>query len=203
MAITLSREAYLEFRCFGVTDRYPKDVRAAVTELRRRGYDASLALLQYMVEEGLAEPDGDYWSESDIDGAAQELEERRAYTAGARKVDTAPEPVFEHPVGRSVKRLLTTLPCAPSSVLRRRMPADGDPTATSLDNQRIVHIQGQARGTADGRDSHNLSAVQTPAKVVPPAIAAGMEEPHLLAGHRVSRLGLCAFELVTRMTSEA
>ncbi len=55
MAITVSREAYLEFRCFGVADRYPKDVRAAVTELRRRGYDASVALLQYMVEEGLGE----------------------------------------------------------------------------------------------------------------------------------------------------
>ena len=38
MAITLSREAYLEFRCFGMADQYPKDIRAAVTELRRRGY---------------------------------------------------------------------------------------------------------------------------------------------------------------------
>jgi hypothetical protein len=51
MAITLNREAYLEFRCFGMADRYPKDVRAVVTELRRRGYDASVALLQYMVEQ--------------------------------------------------------------------------------------------------------------------------------------------------------
>jgi hypothetical protein len=58
MAITLSREADLEFRCFGMADEYPKDVRAAVTELRRRFYDASVALLQYMVEEGLAEPEG-------------------------------------------------------------------------------------------------------------------------------------------------
>ena len=46
MAITLSREAYLEFRCFGMADQYPKDVRAAVAELRRRAYDASVALLQ-------------------------------------------------------------------------------------------------------------------------------------------------------------
>ncbi len=38
MAITLSRDAYLEFRCFGMADEYPKDIRAAVTELRRRGY---------------------------------------------------------------------------------------------------------------------------------------------------------------------
>lgn len=81
MAITLSREAYLEFRCFGMADRYPKDVRAAVTELRRRGYDASVALLQYMVEEGLAEPEGDYWSEADIDAVAEELDERELYTS--------------------------------------------------------------------------------------------------------------------------
>ena len=58
MAITLNREAYLEFRCFGMAGEYPKDIRAAVTELRRRGYDASVALLQYMVEERLAEPEG-------------------------------------------------------------------------------------------------------------------------------------------------
>ena len=59
MAITLSREAYVGFRCFGMADRYPKDVRAAVTEPRRPGYDASVALLQYMVEEGLVEPEGE------------------------------------------------------------------------------------------------------------------------------------------------
>jgi hypothetical protein len=57
MAITLSREAYLEFRCFGMADQYPKDVRDVVTELRRRGYDASVALLQYMVD--LERPPGD------------------------------------------------------------------------------------------------------------------------------------------------
>ena len=84
MAITLSREAYLEFRCFGMADQYPKDVRDVVTELRRRGYDASVALLQYMVEEGLAEPDGAYWPESDIDATAQELEEREAFTSEAQ-----------------------------------------------------------------------------------------------------------------------
>jgi len=52
MAITLSREAYLEFRCFGMADQYPKDVRAAVTELRRRGYDASVASLQAAKKQG-------------------------------------------------------------------------------------------------------------------------------------------------------
>ena len=34
MALTLSHEAHLEFRCFGMLDRYPKDLRAAVTGLQ-------------------------------------------------------------------------------------------------------------------------------------------------------------------------
>ncbi|HHM12061.1 MAG TPA: hypothetical protein ENJ16_00795 [Planctomycetaceae bacterium] len=84
MAITLNREAYNEFRCFGVPDEYPKDIRQAANELRRRGYDASVALLQYFVEEGFVNPqDGNRWAETDIDAAAQELDEREAYTSEA------------------------------------------------------------------------------------------------------------------------
>lgn len=41
MAISLNRRAYEEFRCFGLPDEYPKDIRAAVMELRQRGCDAS------------------------------------------------------------------------------------------------------------------------------------------------------------------
>lgn len=33
MAITLDREAYEEFRCFGLPDEYPKDIPPAVTDL--------------------------------------------------------------------------------------------------------------------------------------------------------------------------
>ena len=40
MAITLNREAYLEFSCFGMADEYPKDLRAAVTELQNELYVA-------------------------------------------------------------------------------------------------------------------------------------------------------------------
>jgi hypothetical protein len=39
MAITLNREAHNEFRCFGLRDDYPKDIRDAVKELRRRRVD--------------------------------------------------------------------------------------------------------------------------------------------------------------------
>jgi|GEM_PF-7096492 len=41
--MTLGREAYVAFRCFGLPDESPKDIRSAVTELRRRGYNASVA----------------------------------------------------------------------------------------------------------------------------------------------------------------
>src|SRR5919108_3559821 len=84
MAITLNREAYNEFRCFGLPDEYPKDIRGAVDELRRRGYDASVALLQFLIEERLVNPDDENaWSECDIDAAALELDEREAYTSEA------------------------------------------------------------------------------------------------------------------------
>lgn len=82
MAITLNRVAYTEFGCFGIPDEYPKNIRGAVTELRRRGYDASESLLQYLVEEGLVRPfENDRWDEAAIDSAAQELDELGSYTS--------------------------------------------------------------------------------------------------------------------------
>jgi hypothetical protein len=84
MAITLHREAYVEFRCFGMPDAYPKDIRDAVSELRRRGYDASVAILQYFVEERVVKlREASRWTEMDIDAAARELDEREEYTSEA------------------------------------------------------------------------------------------------------------------------
>lgn len=73
--ITLDREAYLEYRCFGMPDEYPKDMRDAVSEVRRRGYDASIAKLQYMIETEEVVPETDRWTEQDIDAAAEVLAE--------------------------------------------------------------------------------------------------------------------------------
>lgn len=86
MAITLDREAYTEFRCFGMPDQYPKDIRGVVSELRRQGYDASVSLLQYLVEERLVTPHDDGWTEAEIDAAAYELEERETYASEAMLV---------------------------------------------------------------------------------------------------------------------
>jgi hypothetical protein len=85
MAITLSRDAYVEFRCFGMPDEYPKNTREAVNELRRRGYDATESLLHYLVEEKrVALHHEGRWSPDDIDLAAEELAELEAYTTEAR-----------------------------------------------------------------------------------------------------------------------
>ncbi len=81
MAITLSREAYVKFRRFGRPDQYPKDIRGVEKELQQRGYDASVSVLQYLIEEDLIDPKSDRWTEADIDAAARELEEREAYNA--------------------------------------------------------------------------------------------------------------------------
>jgi len=52
MAITLSREAYVEFRCFGMADRVSEGRAGCRTELRRRGYDASVAFCSTRLKKG-------------------------------------------------------------------------------------------------------------------------------------------------------
>ena len=84
MAITLSRDAYVKYRCFGLPDEYPKDTRQAVLELRRRGYDASESLLDFLVEERKVRIGRDGWQAADIDRAAEELAEMEAYTVEAK-----------------------------------------------------------------------------------------------------------------------
>jgi len=84
MAITLSRDAYVEYRCFGLLDEYPKDTRQAVLELRRRGYGASESLLDFLVEERKPRIGRDGWQAADIDRAAEELAEMEAYTVEAK-----------------------------------------------------------------------------------------------------------------------
>ena len=62
--------------------RVPQNLRGAVTELRRRGYDASESLLQYLVKEGLVRPfELGRWDEAAMDAAAQELDELGSYTS--------------------------------------------------------------------------------------------------------------------------
>jgi hypothetical protein len=84
MAITLGRKAYVEFKCFGMPDEYPKDTQDAVSELRRRGYDASDAVLFYLVEERRVTLDRDgKWTEAAIDQAAEQLYEMERFTIEA------------------------------------------------------------------------------------------------------------------------
>ena len=85
MGCTLTRDAYVELLGFGEPDEYPKNTAAAKTELRRRGYDATVPALNYLIRQGKVTPARDgsrnyRWLPQDIDLAAQELEARKAYT---------------------------------------------------------------------------------------------------------------------------
>lgn len=87
MANTLGREAYVEFKCFGVADDYPKSTEQAASELKARGYDASVPVLNYLIKQGKVAPPRDGrnygWRPKDIDRAAAELDEQGAYTLEA------------------------------------------------------------------------------------------------------------------------
>jgi len=79
----------------------------------------------------------------------------------------------------------TRWPSQRSEVLRRRMPADGNPAAPSFDDQRVVHVQGAFGGSADGSDPDDLGAVHAPAEVIIPALPPRVEQRHHLPGHGV------------------
>lgn len=87
MSVILSREAYLEFRCFGMGDDYPKSTEQASSELRTRGCDSSVPALNYLIKQGRVQPKRSgrnyEWSADDIDQAAQVLEEQGALTPQA------------------------------------------------------------------------------------------------------------------------
>jgi hypothetical protein len=52
MGLILSREAYLQLVCLGVPDGYPKSADEAALELRARGGDASVPVLNYLITAG-------------------------------------------------------------------------------------------------------------------------------------------------------
>lgn len=87
MSIIVSREAYLEFRRFGMADEYPKSTEQASSELRARGCDSNVPALNYLIKQGKVQPvrnGRNYeWSSADIDQAAQVFEEQGALTPEA------------------------------------------------------------------------------------------------------------------------
>ena len=87
MSVILSREAYLEFRCFGMGDDYPKSTEQASSELRTRGCDSNVPALNYLIKQGRVQPNRNgrnyEWSGDDIDHAARVFEEQGALTPQA------------------------------------------------------------------------------------------------------------------------
>jgi hypothetical protein len=87
MSVILSREAYLEFKCFGMGDEYPKSTEQASSELKTRGCDSSVPALNYLIKQGRVQPKRNgrnyEWSVTDIDHAACVFEEQGALTPEA------------------------------------------------------------------------------------------------------------------------
>ncbi len=87
MSVILSREAYLEFRCFGMGDDYPKSTEQASSELWTRGCDSNVTALNYLIKQGRVQPNRNgrnyEWSADDIDQAARVFEEQGALTPQA------------------------------------------------------------------------------------------------------------------------
>lgn len=87
MSVILSRVAYLEFRCFGIEDDYPKSTEQASNELRTRGCDSSVPALNYLIKQGRVQPSRNgrnyEWSADEIDQAATVFEEQGALTPQA------------------------------------------------------------------------------------------------------------------------
>jgi hypothetical protein len=87
MSVILSREAYLEFKCFGMADEYPKSTEQASSELRTRGCDSSVPALNYLIKQGRVQPERNgrnyEWSAADIDHAAAIFEEQGTLTPQA------------------------------------------------------------------------------------------------------------------------
>lgn len=87
MSVILSREAYLEFRCGGRGEDYPKSTEQASSELRTRGCDSSVPALNYLIKQGRVQPNRNgrnyEWSAEDVDQAALVFEEQGALTSQA------------------------------------------------------------------------------------------------------------------------
>jgi hypothetical protein len=87
MAVTLSHEAYEEFVCFGRPDEYPKSTQDVVSELRCRGYDASVPVLNYLIRQEKVTPSREgrnyEWEPEHVEQVARYLEDQEAYTPAA------------------------------------------------------------------------------------------------------------------------
>ena len=82
MSVTLSRDEYVEL--FG-RDEYPKSTQQAASELKQRGYAATVNALDYLCRKEICKPKRGgggrcFWSPRDIEKAADYLAEQESYS---------------------------------------------------------------------------------------------------------------------------
>ena len=66
---------------------YPRRTESALSELRQRGYDANLAILEFLIRSGVVSPEGPnekslLWTKDEIDAVADYLEQQELWTTG-------------------------------------------------------------------------------------------------------------------------
>ena len=88
-------------------------------------------------------------------------------------------------------------------IFRRRMPAHGDPAATGLDDQRMVHVQRGHGRAADCCPTDDFRSVRTPMEVLFPRVLSRVEQGRRFPRHRVRPADLGSLEFIARVTREA
>ena len=100
MSIGLTYDEYEDLRCYlmcGVLNNYlenlecmfPMYKEVVAAHLRSRGYDCNTAMLDLLVEDGVVKPaKSDYWTQADVDRAAEHFEQCEIYTPSAAMCQT-------------------------------------------------------------------------------------------------------------------
>jgi hypothetical protein len=82
IGLILGREADLDFVCFGIPSKNPVSTEEAAQELRKRGGDASVPALNYLIKQGKIAPvrngRNDEGHPQPIDQVVQRLDEQAA-----------------------------------------------------------------------------------------------------------------------------
>ena len=100
MSIGLTYDEYENLRCClmcGVLNNYlenlecmfPMYKKVAAAHLRSRGYDCNTTMLDLLVEDGVVKPvKSDYWTQANVDRAAELFEQCEIYTPSAAMCQT-------------------------------------------------------------------------------------------------------------------
>ena len=79
------------------------------------------------------------------------------------------------------------------------MPAGRDPVAAHRHRDQVVQAACHHRGSARHGPPEDHGPIQAPLKVLAPALAPGMEQPHAPLGPRIAPMGLLALAQIAQL----